>query len=49
MMTEQTYTFMARGIQPLTSYLPDGILKEPPPYDILRFESADSKFRIIFR
>lgn len=25
MVTEQTYTFMARGIQPMTAYLPDGL------------------------
>jgi hypothetical protein len=25
LITEQTYTYMARGIQPLTNYIPDGV------------------------
>lgn len=29
LVTEQTYTYMARGIQPLTSYIPEGAVNDP--------------------
>lgn len=31
LMTEQTYTYMARAIQPLTSYVPSGLEQLPNP------------------
>lgn len=39
LITEQTYTYMARGIQPLTSYIPDGMRVVSTPYNGVRRSS----------
>lgn len=45
LVTEQTYTFMARGIQPITSYVPEGLQNlYDTPEEIKNYSSGNSEF-----